>query len=72
MAERNNTTHCRGVLTLFMSAAVLMSVLLAILGAYLWREHREEAIVALWVPIFLTCWVMHSFFHSRHPRGSAH
>ena len=73
MVERNNPTHCGGVLTFFTSPAVVVSFLLAILGAYLWTEHRDEAVVAiLWIPIFLTCWVMHSFFHSKHPRSSAH
>jgi hypothetical protein len=71
MVERN-TTHWRDVLTFFTSPAVVVSVLLALLGAYLWTEHREEALVALlWIPIFLTCWVMHSFFHSRNPHGSS-
>jgi hypothetical protein len=73
MAQNNHPTHCPGVLSSFTSPAVVVSVFLALLGAYLWTEHHEEALVAfLWIPIFLTCWVMHSYFHSRHPRGRAH
>jgi hypothetical protein len=73
MTGNNHPTHFPGVLRVFTSPAVVVSVLLALLGAYLWTDHREEALVAfLWIPIFLTCWVMHSLFHSRHPRSSAH
>ena len=62
MVERNNPTHCGGVLTFFTSPAVVVSFLLAILGAYLWKEHNDEALVAfLWVPIFLT-WLGDAFF----------
>ena len=71
MVENNHPTHLRNVRSLFTSPAVVVSVFLALLGAYLWKEHRDEAIVALlWIPIFLTCFLMHSFFHS--PRHSSH
>jgi 4-amino-4-deoxy-L-arabinose transferase-like glycosyltransferase len=50
MTGSNHLTHFPGVLGFFTSPAVVVSVLLALLGAYLWTEHREEALVALlWV-----------------------
>ena len=73
MTGNHHLTHCGGVLSTFTSPAVVVSVLLAILGAYLWADHPEQALVVLlWVPILLTCSVMHYFIDVRHPRGSSH
>jgi hypothetical protein len=66
MAKDRHSTSWEGILDFFMSPAVVLSVLLALLGAYLWPEHREEALIAfLWIPIVFTCSVMHSLFHAR-------
>ena len=73
MAENNHLTHCGGVLSSFASPAVVVSVLLALLGAYLWVDHPEQALVILlWVPILLACSVIHYLIDIRHPRGSSH
>jgi hypothetical protein len=73
MVERNNAAARGGVLSFVTSPAVVVSVLLALLGAYIWEEHPVEAIVAfLWIPIFLTGWFMHFVFDSSHQRQSYH
>ena len=73
MTGNNHLTHFRDVLSILTSPAVVVSVLLTILGAYLWADHPEQALVVLlWVPILLTCSVMHYFIDVRHPRGSSH
>jgi hypothetical protein len=73
MTGNNNLTHSEGALSCFTSPAVVVSVLLAILGAYLWADHPEQALVVLlWVPILLACSVMHYWIDIRHPRGSSH
>ena len=63
--------HRAGVLNFLTSPAVLVSALLALLGAYLWEEYPAEAIVAfLWIPIFLTCRLIYFVFHYRQPHSS--
>jgi hypothetical protein len=65
--------HREGMVTFFKSPALVVSILLAILGAFLWQGYPEKALVAfIWIPIFLLCCLMHSVMHSRHPHGSSH
>ena len=61
----------RGVTLSFLtSPAVVVSALLTFFGLYLWQEHPAEAIVAfLWIPMFLTGWLIHFVFHPKHGEG---
>jgi len=45
--------HRGGMVTFFKSPALVVSILLAILGAFLWQDYPEKALVAfIWIPIF--------------------
>jgi phosphoglycerol transferase MdoB-like AlkP superfamily enzyme len=71
MVDRNNAADGGDILSVLASPALIVSALLALVGMYLWTEHRDEALVAfLWIPVFLTCCVTHFFFHTR--RHSSH
>jgi len=66
MVDRNNAADGGDILRVLASPALIVRTLLAVVGMYLWTEHRDEALVAfLWIPVFLTCSVMHFFFHTR-------
>ena len=48
---------------------LLLLSLLAIIGTYLWMEHREHLGLLLWLPL-LACPLMHLFMHHGHAKGT--